>query len=200
MKRRAVFIDRDGTINKDVGYPNSYNMIDIFPYSFEAVKKINQADFLAVVVTNQSGIGRGYIEEKNLHALHQKMAHAFGRHGAHFDGIYYCPHYEDSENPDYKGECSCRKPKPGMAHRAAQDLDIDLSRSYMIGDKEEDILFGKNIQASPILVLTGFGTKALHKLREKGIEPSYVADTLYDAVEWILKRENLNDKIEPSVK
>jgi len=200
MKRRAVFFDRDGTINKDVGYPNSYTMIDIFPYSFEAVKKINQANFLAVVVTNQSGIGRGYIEEKNLCGLHQKMARAFGRHGAHFDGIYYCPHYEDSENPEYRGECSCRKPKPGMAHQAAQDLNIDLSQSYMIGDKEEDILFGKSIQASSILVLTGFGTKALPQLREKGIEPDYVADTLLDAVDWILKRENLNGKKEHSVR
>lgn len=197
MKKRAIFLDRDGTINKDVGYPNSYTMIDIFSYSFEAVKKINQANFLAVVVTNQSGIGRGYIEEKNLQALHQKMARAFGRHGAHFDGIYYCPHYEDSDQAEYRGKCSCRKPKPGMAQQAAQDLDIDLSQSYMIGDKEEDILFGKNAQAVPILVLTGFGTKALPQLRKKGIEPVYVADTLLDAVDWILKRENLNDKTKP---
>lgn len=200
MKKRAVFLDRDGTINKDVGYPNSYRMIDIFPYSFEAVKKINEAGFLAVVVTNQSGIGRGYIEEKNLQDLHQKMSLAFGQYGAYFDGIYYCPHYEDSDYPQYREKCTCRKPNPGMAQKAAQDLDIDLSQSYMIGDKEEDVLFGKNIQASPILVLTGFGTKSLLKLREKGIEPDYVADTLLEAVEWILKRENSDYKTEPSVR
>jgi D-glycero-D-manno-heptose 1,7-bisphosphate phosphatase len=198
MKKRAVFLDRDGTINKDVGYPNSYSMIDIFPSSFEAVKKINEAGFLAVVVTNQSGIGRGFIEEKNLHDLHQKMARAFGRHGARFDGIYYCPHYEDSDHPEYRGECTCRKPNPGMAKKAAQDLDVDLSLSYMIGDKVEDILFGKNIHSSPILVLTGFGTKSLPQLREKGIEPAYVANTLLEAVEWILKRENLNHKTKAS--
>jgi D-glycero-D-manno-heptose 1,7-bisphosphate phosphatase len=197
MKRRAVFLDRDGTINKDVGYPNSYDMIDIFPYSFEAVKKINQAGFLAVIVTNQSGIGRGYIEEKNLHDLHRKMGGIFGQHGAHFDGIYHCPHYKDAENPEYRGECSCRKPKPGMALQAAQDLEIDLTQSYMIGDKEEDILFGNNCQASSILVLTGFGTKTLPKLQEKGIEPAYVANTLDDAIEWILKKENLEHEERP---
>lgn len=196
MKKRAVFLDRDGTINKDVGYPNSYDMIDIFPYSFEAVKKLNEAGFLAVVVTNQSGIGRGFIEEKNLHDLHQRLARAFGQRGAHFDGIYYCPHYEDSSHPEYREECTCRKPNPGMAMKAAQDLDVDLSRSYMIGDKVEDVLFGKNIQASSILVLTGFGTKSLPQLRERGIEPAFVAATLLDAVEWILKRENPYNKTE----
>ncbi len=195
MKKRAVFLDRDGTINKDVGYPNSYGMIDIFSYSYEAVKKINQAGFLAVVVTNQSGIGRGYIEEKNLHDIHRQMARDFGQHGARFDGIYYCPHYEASDRPEYRGDCACRKPNPGMARRAVHDLDIDLSQSYMIGDKVEDILFGKNIQASPILVLTGFGAKSLPKLREKGMEPAYVADTLLGAVEWILEKEKLDSKI-----
>jgi D-glycero-D-manno-heptose 1,7-bisphosphate phosphatase len=200
MKKRAVFLDRDGTINKDVGYPNSYDMIEIFPFSFEAVKRLNEAGLLAVVVTNQSGIGRGYIEEKNLHDLHQKMARAFEQWGASLDGIYYCPHYEESDQPEYREDCTCRKPNPGMALKAAEELDIDLSQSYMIGDKAEDILFGRNIQASSILVLTGFGTKSLPKLKEKGIEPAYVADTLLDAVEWILEREKVGSHTNPAVR
>jgi len=189
MKKRAVFLDRDGTINRDVGYPNSYGMIKFFSYSFAAVRKINEAGFLAVIVTNQSGVGKGFIEEKNLHNIHQKMRLAFAKQKAYFDGIYYCPHYEHSEMPEYRKACSCRKPNPGMAQQAVQDLNIDTAKSYMIGDKVEDILFGMNINATPILLLTGFGQKSLPKLRKKGMEPARVAETLIDAVDWILERE-----------
>ena len=189
MKKRAVFLDRDGTINKDVGYPNSYSMIEIYPYSYDAVRKINASGFLAVIVTNQSGIGRGLIEEKNLHDIHRKLRLAFAEKKARFDGIYYCPHYMESEIPEYQGDCPCRKPNPGMAEKAAKDLDIDTSRSYMIGDKVEDVLFGINIEATPILLLTGYGQKSLPALRKKGIEPAYVAENLIDAVDWILERE-----------
>lgn len=189
MKRRAVFLDRDGTINRDVGYPNSYDMVEIYPYSFAAVRKINEAGLLSVIVTNQSGIGRGYIEEKNLLDIHRRMRNDFARHKACIDAIYYCPHYELSEIPEYRKTCSCRKPNPGMAHNAARDLHIDTARSYMIGDKVEDILFGMNIQATSILLLTGYGRRSISKLEEKRIEPAHVAETLKDAVEWILQKE-----------
>jgi D-glycero-D-manno-heptose 1,7-bisphosphate phosphatase len=189
MKKRAVFLDRDGTINRDVGYPNSYSMIEIFPYSFEAVRKINDAGFLAVIVTNQAGIGKGFIEEKSLHDIHRRLRLAFAKKKAFFDGIYYCPHYEHSEIPEYRKACSCRKPNMGMAQQATQDLNIDPTKSYMIGDKIDDILFGLNIQATPILLQTGFGQKSLSQLNEKGIEPAFVAETLKEAVDWILERE-----------
>ncbi len=188
-KKRAVFFDRDGTINRDVGYPNSYDMVEIFHYSFASVRKINEAGFLSVIVTNQSGIGRGFIEEKNLHDIHRKLRLDFAKHKASFDGIYYCPHYEHSEIKEYRKSCACRKPNPGMAQKAARELNIDTARSYMIGDKLEDILFGKNIKATSILLLTGFGRKTLPKLKEKGIEPAHIAETLEGAVDWILKRE-----------
>jgi D-glycero-D-manno-heptose 1,7-bisphosphate phosphatase len=189
MKKRAVFLDRDGTINKDVGYPNSYDMVEIFSYSFKAVRKLNEAGFLTVIVTNQSGIGRGFIEEKNLHDIHRKMRLAFAKKKARLDGIYYCPHYERSEKPEYRQDCTCRKPNPGMAQQAVRDLNIDTKKSYMIGDKVEDILFGINIEATPILLLTGFGRNSLPKLNEKRIVPAHVAETLIDAVDWILERE-----------
>lgn len=189
MKKRAVFLDRDGTINKDVGFPDSFDLIEIYPYSFEAVRKINEAGLLAVIVTNQSGIGRGLIREKNLHLIHQKLTEAFAGQNVHFDGIYYCPHYLPSADSQYNKDCPCRKPNPGMALQAAQDLNIDIKKSYMVGDKVEDILFGLNIQANPILVLTGFGQKSLLKLEERGIKPAYVASDLLDAVNWILMRE-----------
>lgn len=191
MKRRAVFLDRDGNINEDVGFPSQFDQINIYPYSFEAVKKINKAGFLAVIVTNQSGIGRGSLTESDLHEIHQKIKDAFSRQNAFFDGIYYCPHYLSSSNPTYSKDCSCRKPNPGMALQAASDLNIDLKTSYMVGDKVEDILFGLNIKATPILVLTGFGQKSLSALKEQSIQPGYVAQNLLDAVNWILKTEKI---------
>lgn len=190
MKKRAVFLDRDGTINRDVGYPNSYEQIDIYPYSFKAVRKINDSGLLAVIVTNQSGIGRGIIDERSLREIHEKMEAAFAEKGAHFDGIYYCPHYLSSSIPKYKKDCRCRKPFPGMALQATADLDIDTEHSYMIGDKVEDIEFGLNIKAQPILLLTGFGQRSLIKLKDNNIKPAHVAQNLLRAVDWILKKEN----------
>ncbi len=190
MKKRAVFLDRDGTINKDVGFPDSFDLLEIYPYSYEAVRKIKKAGFLAVIVTNQSGIGRGLIREKNLHLIHQKLSEAFAEQKIQFDGIYYCPHYLSSANPNYNKDCLCRKPNPGMALQAADDLNIDTKKSYMVGDKVEDILFGLNIHAIPILVLTGFGQESLPKLEERGIKPAYVASNLREAVNWILEKEN----------
>jgi len=195
MKKKAVFLDRDGTINRDVGYPDSFSLIEIFPYSFEAIKKINEGGLLAVIVTNQSGIGRGLIEEKNIHEIHRKIRESFAKHGARFDGIYYCPHYPSSTNPKYRKDCPCRKPNPGMAHRAAKELNIDITNSYMVGDKVEDILFGLNIKATSILLLTGYGQKSLKKLKSQMIKPAYVASDLLDAVNWILKRERNNGSI-----
>jgi D,D-heptose 1,7-bisphosphate phosphatase len=189
MKKRAIFLDRDGNINKDVGYPDSYKRINIFPYSYEAVRKINKAGFLAVVITNQSGVGRGLIKEETLKGIHEKMKKSFLKNEAHLDRVYYCPHYIDSSIPKYKKDCRCRKPYPGMALNAAKELDIDLSKSYMIGDKVEDILFGKNINATPILVLTGFGKESRVQLEEMNIKPAYVAKNLLDAVNWILEND-----------
>ena len=191
MKKKAVFLDRDGNINKDVGYPNSFDLIEIYPYSYEAVRKINQAGLLAVIITNQSGIGRGFIEEKNLREIHRKMSLAFAHQNAFIDGVYYCPHFVTSKIPEYNQICNCRKPDIGMAEMAVRDLQIDISQSYMIGDKVEDILFGLNIKANPILVLTGYGKKSLKKLREQGVQAAYIAQNLLDAVNWILEREGI---------
>lgn len=189
MKKRAVFLDRDGTINKDVGYPNSFRLIEIYPSSFEAIRKINRSGLLTVIVTNQSGVGRGLIAEKDLDDIHHKLRAVFSKHKAHFDGIYYCPHYNLSSDPRYRENCQCRKPNTGMARQAAADLNIDIMNSYMVGDKVEDILFGLNLQAKAILVLTGFGLQSLPKLKKKGVLPDYVARDLLDAVRWIMEKE-----------
>lgn len=185
-KRRAVFLDRDGTINEDVGYPSRIDQVRIYPYAFEALRKIKDAGFAAVVVTNQSGIGRGYLTEADLAAIHRFIAAEFAARAVRIDAFYYCPHYEFSDLPGYRGLCACRKPEPEMGRRAAADLDLDLERSYMIGDKVEDIRFGLAIGAKPVLVRTGYGAESERRLPELGITPAAVADDLRTAVDWVL--------------
>jgi len=189
MKNRAVFLDRDGTINMDVGYPRDFSQVTIYPSSFEAIRRINEAGFRAVVVTNQSGIGRSFLSEADLAALHQKMTAALAAGGARLDAIYYCPHHDQAVDPRYRMECDCRKPRPGMALRAALAFDLDLAASYMIGDKVEDVRFGLAAGATPILVRTGYGEASAVTLAGLGIRPAAVVSGILEAVDWLLKRE-----------
>ncbi len=159
--RRAVFLDRDGTLNDDVGYPLSLEEIRVFPQTWEAVRKLNEAGLLAIVVTNQSAVGRGWLTEEKLQAIHQYMAQILQSHGARIDAFYYCPHWVESQDPRYRLACDCRKPNPGMGLKAAADFDLDLTRSYMVGDKLEDLIFGHRLGAKSVLVLTGEGRKTL---------------------------------------
>jgi len=189
MKRRAVFLDRDGTINVDVGYPRRWDEVRIYPYAFEAVRRLKEAGFLIIVVTNQSGIGRGFLTEADLAEIHRRMAGEFARRDVPLDAFYYCPHHAASDIAAYAIECACRKPAPGMGLRAAADLDIDLGRSYMVGDKAEDVLFGAGLGATSILVRTGYGPSVESRLAALGAAPAYVADDLAAAAEWIASRE-----------
>jgi D-glycero-D-manno-heptose 1,7-bisphosphate phosphatase len=189
MKKSAVFLDRDGTINEDVGYPSRYNQIKIYPASFEAVSRFNKAGLMTIVISNQSGIGRGLLTELDLEDIHKKMLASFAEKNAWLDAFYYCPHYELSSAPRYRKLCSCRKPNPGLALQAATDFNIDLRRSYMVGDTVEDILFGQNIQATSVLVLTGHGQESLSQFKDLGCDPAHVAEDILAAAEWILKRE-----------
>ena len=189
MKRKAVFLDRDGTLNVDAAYASRYEQLAVYPESYEAVKKLNRAGLLAVVITNQSAVGRGLLNEDGLKDIHDRLSASFAGRGARLDAIYYCPHYSLSADPLYGKECDCRKPSPGLALRAAAELGIELSQSYMIGDKTEDMIFGMNIRAVPVLVLTGSGRESLAKLREQGLEPAYVAETILEAADWVLERE-----------
>lgn len=168
--KRAVFLDRDGTINQDVGYPRSFQELSVFPESVAAIRQLNQAGLLVIILTNQSGVGRGFLTEERLRSIHQQLQAFFWENGARIDGVYYCPHWRESSDPRYGVACDCRKPGTGMAIRAARDFDVDLNRSFMVGDKLEDVLCGHRIGAKSILVLTGAGTKAMEmllRLREK---------------------------------
>ena len=178
--RRAVFLDRDGTLNEDTGYPADFRQIHIYPDAFEDVRLLKEAGFAAVVVTHQSGLGRGYFDEAEIAELHRRFAGEFARHGAPLDGIYSCPHGPDD------GACPCAKPAPGLGLRAAAELGLDLGASFMVGDKAVDVLFGRNIGAAPVLVLTGYGRAASADLAKRGIRPAFTAAGIREAAAWIL--------------
>ena len=147
-KQKAIFLDRDGTINKYVGFLRNIDDFELIEGVSEAIKKINQSGYLAIVVTNQPVIARGEVTWEELHEIHKKMETLLGKDGAYIDGIYICPHHPDKgfegERPEYKIECNCRKPKPGLLLQASYDFNIDLSESYMIGDSLRDIEVGEN--------------------------------------------------------
>ena len=187
--KRAVFLDRDGTLNRDVGYPAHWSQIHIYPYAFEAIRRIHAAGLAAVVVTNQSGVGRGCFGEDDLQALHHKFAAAFSKRQARLDAFYYCPHYSPHAPADLESGCACRKPNSAMGLQAAAELGLSLEGSYMVGDKMADILFGLNIGAVPVLVLTGYGRESLAKIERGAAGPAHVARTLAAAVDWIVGRE-----------
>ncbi len=158
-KQKAIFLDRDGTINKYVGFLREVEQFELLDGVSEAIKKINQSGYLAVVVTNQPVIARGEVTYDKLQKIHNKMETLLGKDGAYLDGIYFCPHHPDSgfegEIKELKIDCNCRKPKPGMLIKAAEDLNIDLSMSWMIGDGKSDILAGKNAGCKTALIGEG---------------------------------------------
>lgn len=147
-KQKAIFLDRDGTINKYVGFLTDINEFELLDGVTEAIKMINESGYLAIVVTNQPVIARGEVSVEELQEIHNKMETLLGQAGAYIDDIFYCPHHPhkgyEGERPEYKIECECRKPKPGMLFAAAEKYNIDLSESWMIGDGENDIEAGKN--------------------------------------------------------
>ena len=146
-KQKAVFLDRDGTINRYVGFLRDIDDFELLPGAAEAIRRINESGYLAIVVTNQPVIARGEVTFEQLQEIHNKMERLLGEQGAYVDAIYFCPHHPDrgfeGEIPELKIDCACRKPKPGMLLQAAKDYNIDLTQSYMIGDSESDMEAGR---------------------------------------------------------
>ena len=155
-KQKAIFLDRDGTINKYVGFLRDINDFELIDGVAEAIKEINKSGYLAVIVTNQPVIARGEVTYEELNEIHNKMETLLGKQGAYLDAIYYCPHHPDSgfdgEVKELKFDCDCRKPKPGLLLKAAEELNIDLSKSWMIGDSKNDIMAGKNAGCKTALI------------------------------------------------
>jgi D,D-heptose 1,7-bisphosphate phosphatase len=170
QKQRAIFLDRDGTLNKEVNFLTNIDDLELLPGAAEAVKKINQAGYLAIVITNQPVIARGEITLQQLNEIHAKLETLLGREGAYIDGLYFCPHHPDKgfegERPEYKRDCECRKPKAGMVLQAARDFNIDLSASYMIGDRDKDVECGQaaGLKQSVLCERNGNLLEALNKI------------------------------------
>ena len=139
MTSAAVFLDRDGVINVDSGYVGDWDSFVFLPGVIEAMRALCDAGYALVIVTNQSGIGRGFYTEEDFHALTERMRNELSRHGVSIAGVYFCPHLPEAALPQYRKTCDCRKPKPGLIHRALEELDIDLTRSAMVGDKSSDM-------------------------------------------------------------
>lgn len=158
-KQKAIFLDRDGTINKYVGFLRNIDDFELIDGVAEAIRKINESGYLAVVVTNQPVVARGEVSFEELEEIHNKMETLLGKEGAYLDAIYYCPHHPhkgyEGERPELKIDCDCRKPKPGMLLKAAVDFNIDLSRSWMVGDGENDIQAGINAGCKTVLLSNG---------------------------------------------
>ncbi len=191
MSRRAIIMDRDGTVCDEVGYINHVDRIRLLPRSAEAIRLANAADFQTVVVTNQAGVARGYFAESLIDEVHDRVRELLAEGGARLDGIYYCPHHPEVGAPAYRKECTCRKPSPGMLERARDEMGIDLSASFMIGDTIKDVEAGRRVGATSILVLSGYGKGELeYQSHAWKVKPDHVADDLLTAITWILERES----------
>ena len=190
-KKKAIFLDRDGTLTKSIDADGEAS-IELFDFSAEAVKKINQSEYLAVLTTNQPNIAKGLKTEQELEKEFCKLENMLGKKGAYLDKIYYCPHHPEKgfkgEIEKYKIECNCRKPKSGMLEKAAKELNIDLSESYVVGDMTADILAGKNAfecrgVKETICVKTGWGCYDY----KWNVAPDMMFENLLDAVDYIIK-------------
>jgi D-glycero-D-manno-heptose 1,7-bisphosphate phosphatase len=181
-QRPAVFLDRDGTMIEEVGYLNHLSCFRMFPFVAAAVRRLNEAGLPVVVITNQSGVGRGYFPESFVHQVHQEMMLQLSPQGARIDALYYCPH-TPAEN------CDCRKPKTGLLEKAAAEHSLDLRRSFVVGDRYIDVELAFNVGARGILVRTGSGEgEVAEQSATWPTQPDFVAQDLTDATEWILRQ------------
>jgi D-glycero-D-manno-heptose 1,7-bisphosphate phosphatase len=179
--RRAVFLDRDGTIGEEMGYVNHIDRFQIFPYAAESIRQLNEAEIPVIVVTNQSGIARNIFPESLMHEVHHKMVTELAAGGAWIDAIYFCPHKSEDA-------CECRKPNPGLLERAAREHAIDLADSWVVGDRYADLEMGHAAGARAILVMTGYGRGEYELHRQTWPrQPDALAGNLRDAVRQILQ-------------
>jgi len=189
-RRPAIFMDRDGTLSHEVGYVNHPSRFQLFPWSVEAVRLVNRASWAAVVVTNQAGVARGYFPESVIHEVHQGMRESMQAGGASFDAVYFCPHHPSVGEPPYRKDCDCRKPRPGLLKRAEQELDLDMARSWVIGDRHGDLQLAWNVGAKAALVKSGYGLgEWTYHAPGWRRPPDLVAEHLLDAVTRILAAE-----------
>ena len=187
---RAVFLDRDGTINEEMGYINHISRFKIFDFAFEAIRILNTLGFKVIVLTNQSGLARGYFDENLLNKVHKSLIENSRKENAVIDQIYFCPHHKNGNVKKYAVECDCRKPRPGMLLKAKQDFNISLTDSYLIGDRHKDIEFASGNGIKAIMVLTGYGFgEYQHQKSNWSVNPDFICDNILDAAKLIQKIE-----------
>jgi len=190
-KRSAVFFDRDGTLIADAGYLNHPSQIKLFSQTAEALKSLRKAGFYLFVVTNQSGVARGYFSEAQVKNVHQNLRRMLKVKGAKIDAFFYCPHHPQGKVKSFSKKCDCRKPSPGMVKQALKRYSIDLKKSYVVGDKLDDVLLAKNAKvAAGLLVRTGNGRKSELEFRKLKLKNSAVVSNLAQAAQWILSRKD----------
>jgi D,D-heptose 1,7-bisphosphate phosphatase len=180
MTNKAVFLDRDGTINEEVSYLSSIEQLKIIPRAAAAIKLLNDAGFRVIIITNQSGVARSYFSEDSLKQINEHLRTELSKEGARIDAVYYCPHHPEAG-------CACRKPNTGNIEKAAAEHDLDLTGSYMVGDTMRDMETGFNTKLRTVLVLTGYGEEERGKYSDDPRQPDFVAQDLYDAAEWIIR-------------
>jgi D-glycero-D-manno-heptose 1,7-bisphosphate phosphatase len=182
--KRAVFLDRDGTMIEEVCYLDSLSQVAFFPWTVDVIRTFNRAGLAVVVVTNQSGIARGLLTDAFVGETHRHMDAQLAEGGARVDAYYYCPHHPDGGVAAYARRCDCRKPGRGMIDQAATDLGLDPARSFVVGDTWIDVQLGRAVGARAILVRTGHGA-AEEKQPPEGVTADVVVDNLAAAAEWI---------------
>jgi len=185
LKNRAVFLDRDGVINEDYGFVHKIEDFYIYPEVFPALKKLQKAGFKLLIVTNQSGIAVGYYTEEDFKKITDHMLSVFEKEGIRIDKVYYCPHHPEGVVPELTVKCDCRKPESGMIKQGIKEFNIDPSRSFLIGDKENDIKAAHKEGVKAALVKTGQGLKYV-----ENTEADFIGENILDVVEnFILKEE-----------
>jgi D-glycero-D-manno-heptose 1,7-bisphosphate phosphatase len=183
---KVVFLDRDGTLIEEAGYLDRLERLTFYPYSVDAVRLLNRAGFAVVIVTNQAGVARGIFKESFVTDAHRHIAERLAAGGARVDGFYYCPHHPEATVGSYRQSCECRKPGSGMFTRAAAELGVALSGSFVIGDRWHDLEAGQRVGARGILVRTGYG-RTEEASPKSHVEPAAITDNLMEAVTWILR-------------
>ncbi len=193
--RGAVFLDRDGTIIKEVNYLSRIQDVKLLPQAADAITRLNRQQIPVILVSNQSGIARGKFTESFVTKTHLYLQKILAREGAYLDDFFFCPHHPEAGNAPYRKICDCRKPAPGLLLEAASRHHLDLSKSYVIGDKLIDVELALRVSGKGILVETGHGKSEKEKIVESKINPNFIAVDLYAAINWVLEELRRGRKI-----
>ncbi len=185
-RRPGVFLDRDGTINEEVDFLRTPGELRLIPGAGAAIRRLSERGLITCVISNQSGVARGFFTEADLVPIHEKLARELRIEGARINRIYYCPHHPTLGIAPYNIECECRKPKPGMLRQAEREFGLDLACSFVVGDRMVDIQAGRAAGATTVLVLTGYGRTSLEECRRSDVPIDHVAESIVEAIEFIM--------------